>query len=447
MRKSVLRAAAAAVAVSALTAFGVGAGTAFGDPTTGKTINAFGSNTTQDVYNGFTVGYTFNGTAHTPDTFGGTVGNWNATGTGGVIDDTVTPVAGGDSFERPDGSGDGRAALSAAWNTAKSTWVSSDSGNTNTLSAIAATKHEEITFSRSSSLPKQTTWTNTPGQANNLTFLPQAIDAVGVAEAVTGTATAVTNLNTAAITAIYTGGTYTQSGAGATTGDVQEVGGFPFLVTGVSHGVVTKFQVVPTLPQASSGTRSFFLGASAAATFAANIVANETGTVAQEENNPAADLSTTHIQSALNANATPYTIPANAILIAPVSGAAVVEQKHGLTANELGTATFPNINSDSLTNGLAGVNAGIGTLQSAATPQITFGASVVGNFDRYVWAVLPSSVVVTGSPTTEGALQTWLDQTLESAANATTWSAYGFKSITSTTSDNSSNWITTSFQN
>jgi hypothetical protein len=440
----VLRAGAAIIAVTAFSALGAGA--ALGDPTTGKTINAVGSNTTQDVYNGFTVGYTFNGTTHTPDAFGGTVGNWNATGAGGVIDDHITPVAGGDTFERPDGSGDGRAALSAAWNTANPSWTSSDSGNVNTLTAAVATRHEEMSFSRSSSLPKQTLWTNNPGVANNMTFLPQAIDAVGVAEGVTGTATAVSNLNTGAITAIYTGGTYTQ-GASPQTGDVQEVGGFPFLVTGVSHGVVTKFQVVPVLPQASSGTRSFFLTASGASSFAANIVANETGTVAQEENNPAANLNTSHIQAALNKNATPYTIPANAILVAPVSGAAVVEQLHGLTANELGTATFPNINGFTLTNGLSGVNAAIGTLQSAQSPQITFGASLVGNYDRYVWAVLPSSVVVTGSPGTEGALQTWLDQTLESSGNATTWTAYGFKSITTATSDNSANWITTTWLN
>jgi hypothetical protein len=185
-------------------------------------------------------------------------------------------------------------------------------------------------FSRSSSLSAQATWTNA-GAANDLTFLPQAIDAVGVAEQVNGTAVAVSNLNTGALTAIYTGGTYTQSAAGPTVGDVQESGGYRYLVTGVGHSrVATSFQVVPVLPQAGSGIRGFFLNAIAANAFAANIVANETGTVAEEEDYAAADLSKTDMQIALNKNGVPYNVPGNSTEIVPLPAAAVIAQLHGL---------------------------------------------------------------------------------------------------------------------
>lgn len=69
-----------------------------------------------------------------------------------------------------------------------------------------------------------------------------------------------------------------------------------------------------------------------------------------------------------------------------------------MTVNTLATAVFPLINQKTLTNGMAGNNAGIGTLQTAQAPQITFGQPLTGNFDCYVWAVMPSSIVVTGKP-------------------------------------------------
>jgi hypothetical protein len=450
VKKSLRRVAVTSVAVAVLSA--VGAGVAFAnspDDPSGKLINGWGSNTTQDVYNGFTTGFTFNGTTYTPSSFADTVGSWDATNpTTGAINDPVTPVAGGDTFERPDGSGDGRNALSAAWSTTDNSWVSSVSGDTNTLTASATLRHEEITFSRSSSLPGYSEWTNA-GVANDLTFLPQAIDAVGVAEAINGNANAVDNLNTAALTAVYTGGTYTQTSGKHTVGDVEESGGYPFLVTAVNSltGAATLTQVVPVLPEASSGTRSFFLNAIAGTSFSASIVANETGSAAQEENNPSADLSVTNVNAALANDSPAYTVPTNSVEIVPMSGAALIEEYHGLSSITVpSNVSFPTINGDTLVSG-TGDSAVIGTLQSAATPDITYDSTLTGNFDRYVWGVVPSSVVVTNDPSGEGALQTWLDQTLESTANQAVWTDYGFKPISTSISDDSSDWITTEFTN
>jgi hypothetical protein len=480
LKKSIRRVTtASAIAAAALTVVGAGAASAaarpasaglahatsevvtkggvqpavFPDPGS-KLINGFGSNTVQDVYGAFTQGFTYNGSTYKPDAFGATVGSWTATNPStNALDDNVTPVAGGDTFQRPDGSGDGRNALSAAWSTTNNSWTSSDSGDTNTLSAPAAVRHEEISFSRSSSLPSQSLWTNN-GEANQLTFIPQATDAVGVAEQANGSDTTIGNLATGTLTALYGDKTYTQSASGPTAGDViaadsgTNTNSFPEVVTGVTRaGVPTYEQVVPIVPQASSGTRSFFLSAIGDSTFA-SIVANETGSAAEEEENDAsADLSVADVNKGLSG----LTVPANSVEVVPFSGAALIEQRHGLIASTLvtsgSTATFfPTVNGDSLTNGETGANAAVGSLQSAATPETTYGASVVGDFDRYVWAVLPSSVVTSGDPSGEAALQKWLDQTVPGISSV--WEAYGFKPVSASgVSDNPSDWVTTEFTN
>jgi hypothetical protein len=452
VKKSLKRAAAiSAAAVAVMAAAGVGVAhagvfTAFPDAS-GKLINGYGSNTVQDVYGALTQGFKYTDTTFTPDAFGATVGSYNATNpnTGGV-DDNLTPVRGGDTFQRPDGSGDGRNALSAANNPSDNTWVSSDSGDTNTLSGSATIRREEISFSRSSSLPSQTMWAQA-GEPNNLTFFPQAIDAVGVAEQVNGSDTAIANFSTGTLTHVYLDTAFTQRTTGPTVGDVQVIGGFPSVVTAVSRkGVATTERVVPVLPQASSGTRSFFLSAIGASSFDAAVVANETGTAVQEENNAESDLSIADANAALALNSTASTVPTNSIEVVPFSGAALIEQEHLLTDSTVGNATFPTINGETLWNKVPGVNAGPGTLQSG-TPEITFGASVVGDFTRYVWAVLPTDEpVVSGSPTTEGALQKWLDQTVP--ANTTIWKDFGFTPVSVTgVSDNPAFWVTTEYTN
>jgi hypothetical protein len=425
------------------------------DDPSDKVINGCTDATMYPVYNAFTEGYTSGGTAYTPDPFGSTVGAWDPVNpVTGAIGDSITPVTGGDTFPRPSGAAECLAALSAAWGGPSSCWTSLETGDEICLTASETIRHEELTFAAVATLPSESLWTTNPsvGSSNDdLTFIPQAIDAVGVAEQVNGTANPVDNLNTAALTAIYTGGTYTQSTSKATVGDVQESGGYPYLVTGVNAltKAATLTQVVPVVPEVSSDTRSFFLGAIGASSFDTAIVANETGDAAQEESNVSDDLSTTNVDTALTDNSSsPYSVPANSIEIAPLSGASLIEQLHGLVTDTVPSSgvSFPTINSDTLYTG-SGTSAAIGTLQTAQAPEVTYGDSVVGDFARYGWGVLPSSVVVTGDPTGEGALQTWLDQTLEDTASQTVWTNYGFDPIGTSISDDSANWITTEWTN
>ncbi len=449
MKKSIGRVAAvSAAALAALTAIGMGGAShanatptcsAFSDPSE-KTINGWGSKTMQDVYGAFTHGYMFDGHSYTVDPFGATVGAWNSMNPSTCqFYDNVTPVKGDDTFQRPADSVDGWGALSAANNPGDDTWVSAGTGVVNTLESPEKT--QEVTFARASSLPAQSTWTQATG-ANDLTFIPQAIDAVGVAEKVNGSATEASNFNTGALTAVYTGGTYTQNQGTHTVGDIIEAGGYPFVVTGVSRtGVITADeQVVPVLPVSYSSTRASFLGAINATTFSASIVANETDSVAQEENNGTEDLSATDVNAALALNSPPYTVPANSIEIVPFAASALIEQQHGFVVNTTAGLYFPTINGYTLWNGVVGDGAGIGALQTAQPPEVTYGQSVAGDFAFYAWAELPSAIVAAGS-----ALLTWLDSTLPGQGQV--WTDFGFDPVGAAFSSNSSNRITTDWLN
>jgi hypothetical protein len=113
-------------------------------------------------------------------------------------------------------------------------------GFTSTLTATAAVKQQEISFARSFGVPNALVPAAAPD--NHLSYIPQAQDAVGVAERVNGTAQVAANL-----------------GGGACGGAAQC---YPWLVTSVSRtGAAVSFPVVPVLPEASAGIRSFFLTA------------------------------------------------------------------------------------------------------------------------------------------------------------------------------------------
>jgi hypothetical protein len=461
VKKSIRRAVLVTGTTAAMaTLFAGTAFAAFPPPTdpSAKTFNLWGSNTIQDVFQGFTQGYSLGTNTYSTsgDTTGAETGSWDATNPNGAAPcDSVTPVTGGDTFQRPDGSGDGRNALSAAWST-KDTYVCSVSGLTSTLSASAADKESEVSGARSSSLPSFTLWKQANSSFDDLTFIPLAKDAVGVAQEVyqngAGTAPAgIANLNQisggGALTAIYTDTAYTQVSGSHTLGDV-----IPTSVSGAawpeyvynSHGATEL--VVPTLPQTSSGTRSFFLNA-LGGSFDASVVVEETG---EEENDYTNDLSSTNIHTYLNSG---ESLPASGtgyVAIAPFSGAAAIEQNHfsGTSTLPSGLSTdngiFPLINSESLTNGETGSSAAIGEssasgvtgyLQSG-TPNIAYQGTLEGNFARYVWLALP-----TGE---ESALYTWAETTLESSTARTSgivsaqqvWTDFGFVAAGSTVATN-----------
>jgi hypothetical protein len=444
--------------------------TAFPDPAHNLPYNIVGSETLQDVMGGMTQGYTWNNHTYTPDSFGADVGNWNAInpGTGDTYDSIqpVTSPTAGDTFDRPNGSGDGICMLSAANNPASNTCV--ENGVTQTISnnpGDEALAQQELSIARASALPSESDWSSdnptggVSGNADDLTFFPVGIDAVGVSEALVGdsSSTEVTNFNTGALTAIYGDGTYTQTAGTSTVGDIieQTVNGstqtYPFVVTAVTRSgtVSSDEQVIPSVPQASSGTRKFFLAAIGESSFNTAVVADETGTVAEEENHPAEDLSVADLNAALDQNSPSYQVPtsAAAIAIAPMSGAQLIEQQHGFVTNSTSGFDFPTINGESLDNGSTGDAAAIATsdaLQSG-TPEITFGDSVVGNFTRYVWLGLPTSEVST-TTSDEGALQTWVDDTVPS--ETVPWTDFGFQTVSvSGVSNNPDFWVHTTYTN
>ncbi len=202
---------AGATGLSAVALVLLGLSAASAEPTAAdRPLAAVGSDTTQDVWNGLSN----NGPVRN-------MASYDAFGAPGII----TPKAGGATLSRPAGSGAGVKALSAAHNPANH--VYNDGANGYTL------KESDIDMARSSSSPSKA--------GNELTFLPFARDAVTVAyKDSTGKSL---NLSTQQIANIFN----CTEGAGVTV-----VGGKP-----VFEGIT----FTPKLPQAASGTRSFFLKA------------------------------------------------------------------------------------------------------------------------------------------------------------------------------------------
>ncbi|GAA1267808.1 hypothetical protein Psi02_09670 [Planotetraspora silvatica] len=192
---------AAAVAVSGLTL----TGPAYADPATGTfaALVGVGSDTTQDVMNALAKSLSPTGTG---------IASYDAIapGTTGSTTSVIQTRKGGPFFTRPNGSGKGRAALSASL-----------TGLTTFPDGNGVKIPGQVDFARSSGAPSVT--------GGTLTYIPYARDAVGLA--VKGAA--LKQLTAQQLHEIY---------SGALT-------------------VVNGLTVHPYLPQAGSGTRSFFLNA------------------------------------------------------------------------------------------------------------------------------------------------------------------------------------------
>ncbi len=338
---------AALLGVAALAV--AGSTTANADPTGGafRTYSAVGSDTIQDVYNGFGNGYTIGSTTVN---LGAPISSWDAFGTPA----SIITKAGENSFVRPAGSGDGVRALSAAWNPAKSTFTDA-AGNINTVD------HGEVDIARSSGRPSATVFES----SSNLDYVPLARDAVSVAIQTAGSpVTLPTNFTTADLAFLYSGtGTPTNSG-------LQIVAGAP-----VFHSGSTNVPLHVQLPQASSGTRSFFLGAiGVGCSGQPAIAAYVPSTIAENH------------ADALNTLGD----------IAPFSAAQWIAQKHGLSS------TFTGTNQATLAiASIGGVDAVTGTGTSSA-PGALYGAAIgapidtipatgVGAFARDVYSVIPTA--------------------------------------------------------
>lgn len=185
------------------------AGPASADPSTPtdyRQLAGTGSDTTQAVMNSF-------GNKLRDGSLDRIIASYDATGSA-----TIKVSASGPTFNRPNGSGNGVKALTASINpTGSYLW-----GGV----SIAG----QLDFARSSSGPSS----SAPGTA--LTFIPFARDAVSYAFADLGTQSIPANLSKADIAAIYKGQITTFTDRAGTTRTYH-----------------------PILPQAGSGTRSFFL--------------------------------------------------------------------------------------------------------------------------------------------------------------------------------------------
>ena len=247
--RTITRRSALAVGASVLAIATVAAPTvAFAEPasTSGtRTYQISGSDTIQDVLNGITTGYSTFGS------FQSNLDSWNAFSSNSP--DTITPKSGGATLGRPHGSGDGVKALSASWSTTNAVFAQTVSGVTTNYTLQQGGTHE-LDFARSSSKPGTAV---VAGSANDkLTFVPFARDAVTpvIQDPAGGVNySAVNGLTIDQLKAIFgTGSSADGVISSTTTGGVTTV----YYNTGG-----TALALKPVLPQASSGTRSFFLSA------------------------------------------------------------------------------------------------------------------------------------------------------------------------------------------
>jgi hypothetical protein len=187
----------------AAAALALTAGPALADPPAGTypTLAGTGSDTTQYVLGGLSAAIGA----------GQVIGSYDAIGSA-----TVQTRSSGPQFTRPNGSGNGVKALTASINP------------TGSYQWDGVTITGQLDFARSSSGP------STPG--TDLTYIPFAKDAVSYSFSDFGDASVPSDLTVDALTAIYKG----------------EV------TTYVDKAGVTR-NYIPVLPQAGSGTRSFFL--------------------------------------------------------------------------------------------------------------------------------------------------------------------------------------------
>jgi hypothetical protein len=181
------------LALTAALASSLAGGSAHADPKQyDQQIIGVGSDTTENVMNAMT-GYE-NGTWYTPvhgTSNNRTIVSWDAT-VGGLQNTCITTKTGGPSFNRPFGSGAGRAALQTTLNGGA---VSVTNCGTGTTSASG-----NLSFARSSSLSGTAAVTGSPA---NLAYVPFALDALSYG-AYRQTGTPVTDLSTTELTAIFT---------------------------------------------------------------------------------------------------------------------------------------------------------------------------------------------------------------------------------------------------
>lgn len=405
-------------ALVAVSAFGATAANADPTPAGFRTYAAVGSDTIQDLYNGLSNGY------GTKAAVASSIASYDATGSA-----TVTTKSGATALNRPNGSGAGRQALSAAWNPTNHHWTAQ----------TADVTASSIDIARSSGLPAaalRVSGSSIGGASDNLTSVPLARDAVSLA-----TKGFTANFTTGALQAIYgapahVDGTFTQSTVAGhhTVGDITRGTGStdePALVTAVSSAAPGANTITGTqqlnvyLPQLGSGTRQFFENALGNTANTAPAWVNQT----VEENHGNA-LTTTGD-------------------VVPFSAGQYIAQNNGVVA----TTGLTGVSVNKI-DGLA-PTAGTGT---ALTPGALYGSTTsaptgaVGVFNRDTYTVVPSIKIEAQRQNSAGTLvtNTGRDATLATLVtttlpNATAITDFGFLKIGY--SNDSTKWINSSWEN
>lgn len=335
---------AAALAVGGTLAL-VGAGVASADPSgapTFRQLSGVGSDTTQDVMNGMADAVTVSGTK--------VLGSYNATGSATITtkDPATTPAC--QNISRPNGSGAGRTAL------------------LNSLNANSGAGDGCLQWSRSSSL---TLTASTP----SLTYVPFAKDAVSYV--VTKSSVVPRQLNKNDLIAIY-------------HCDPSYV------------GASAPYAITPILPQAGSGTRSYWEGQMGILDADVNnnvypcIKNGTTGTQVIEE----------HSDTGLDDKS-----------LAPFSIAQYTVQSLGVIADKRGRAVMSAIGS-----GAAG----------GAITGLTYPALMNPNFNvqRDVFNVIPTSKIA--DPTYVSVFGTTTQSATGICSQTDVLSQYGFAPLTAT---------------
>ncbi|MFC4244856.1 hypothetical protein ACFOYW_15890 [Gryllotalpicola reticulitermitis] len=445
-KRALIAGVACTATIAGVGAFGAGA--AFADPTgtTTGTVStapkaeyvAVGSDTIQSLYDGFADGYTNGAGKQVAPILGANgIASWLATGSNTIVPSNGNVATGANAIGRPANSGDGRAALSAAWNTKDDGWTQTVN---NVPTTYTVTPHS-IDIARSSGKPS--TIVNPGDQQDNLTSIPLARDAVSVVINDEPTLDGVISAST--IAAIYNApdntskgvngpnfadGDYQQTTGVNTAGDVRNTAAAGQTPVEQVFDGTNWITVHPYLPfNAGSGTRQFFQTAIGSTKTAAPGTGLNSGiTMTDGSGNPIIE----------NTGA----IAANPGDIAPFSAAQWIAQHNGTAPN---TVTDTNVVIVPIQTGTASPALTAVTGQAPhLQPGTLFGdttapaAGGFGIFDRDVY-----SVAATTDLAATPALSTLLSVTLPSAPAV---SDYGFDPIPAV-SANSANWLHSPFEN
>ena len=379
LNQKMVRGAAAVAVIGALASIGIVGGSANADPQYTTALVGVGSDTTQDVTNalaGFApvpAGVNVVNGRFVPviASNGQQLVSWDATNPDPSSTDTcITARPGGPLFQRPNGSTNGRAALSRAYPTVagvSNTWGSALCGGLKDVSG-------QVDFARSTSVPSS-------GDAGTaLTYSVLGRDAVSLAFYRNGVAS--NNVIPGGTTSSVLKTSWTRAELTALYSNISAAGGIQVVT---ADDGTTPVNVLPCAIQAGSGTQRFVLGAFGVTapqeTAATSVCEGLGGTGRLQEND----------STALKAKG--ILAPANTQVVIGFSVGAFVGKSNGVAlpnpqTDQVGVAAITN----AVSTGTA-VPLGVGYTGTAPNlvPSPTFYNGV--NFGRTIYNVVPTAKI------------------------------------------------------